>query len=158
MPKSIKRMLSKQNRTLSTLDNHQLVGNEFHTQATYKNPNPINHFDFRVWNEAQERVFFRATRRSGWHGRKSDFSKRSDFFVCHRLIRFRRNQLLLRDDILRQLGDEFSRIGNNYNPGFSIKITGSEELPTVSYLDDLELKLSNEDVGFGEIMDYCYKR
>jgi len=111
MPKSIKRMLSVQNRTLAVLDKHQFGVTNFHPQATHDNPNPINHFDFNVWRDTQERALYRATRSTGWNGRKYDSSKRSDFFDCHRLIRFRRNQLLLRDDILNQLCGELSRIG-----------------------------------------------
>ena len=158
MPTSIKRMLSAQNRTLAVLDKHQFGEANFHPLATHENPNPTNHFDFRVWRDTKERALYRATRSTGWNGRKIDSSKRSDFFDCHRLIRFRRNQLMLRDDILNQLSGELSRIGKGYKAEFSVEISGTDELPSVSHLNDLEVRLAREEVGFNEIIDYCYKR
>jgi hypothetical protein len=69
MPTSIKRMLSAQNKTLAVLDKHQFGETNFHNQATHENPNPTNHFDFRVWKDTQERALYRATRSTGWNGR-----------------------------------------------------------------------------------------
>jgi hypothetical protein len=158
MPTPIKRMLSAQNRTLANLDKHQFEGTKFYSQATHENPNPTNHFDFGVWKDMQEYALYRATRRTGWNGRKYDSTKRSDFFDCHRLIRFRRNQLLLRDDILNQLSVELSRVGKGYNTEFSVEISGTDELPSVAHLNKLEMKLKCEEVVFNEIMDYCYDR
>lgn len=157
MPKSIKRMLSVQNRTLAVLDKHQFEVTDLHPHATYDNPNPINHFDFNVWRNTQEHALYSATRSTGWNGRKYDSAKRSDFFDCHRLIRFRRNQLLLRDDILNQLCGELSRIGKGYTAEFSVEISGTDELPTVAHLNELEVRLTREEVGFNEIIDHCYK-
>lgn len=154
MPKSIKRMLSAQNRTLAVLDKHQFGVTDFHSSATYENPNPTSHFDFRVWSDTQDRALYRATRSTGWNGRKYDSSKRSDFFDCHRLIRFRRNQLLLRDDILNQLSGELSRVGKGYKAEFSVEISVTDELPSVAHLNELEMRLEREEVGFNEIMDY----
>ncbi|PTN09691.1 hypothetical protein [Nitrosomonas aestuarii] len=158
MPTSIKRMLSAQNRTLAVLDKHQFGETNFHPQATYENPNPTNYFDFSVWRDTQDRALYRATRSTGWNGRKYDSSKRSDFFFCHRLIRFRRNQLLLRDNILSQLSGEFSRVGKGYKTEFSVEILGTNELPSIAHLNELEVRLAREEVGFNEIIDYCYKR
>ncbi|MBT7307792.1 MAG: hypothetical protein HN842_06215 [Gammaproteobacteria bacterium] len=158
MPASIKHILSAQNRTLAVLDKHQYEIANLHPQTTHENPNPTNHFDFHVWKDTQEHVLYRATRSTGWNGRKYDSSKRSDFFDCHRLIRFRRNQLLLRDNILNQLSDEVSRVGKGYKAEFSIKISGTDELPCVTHLNELGMRLAREEVGFNEIMDYCYKR
>ncbi|MFY0640378.1 MAG: hypothetical protein JXR16_04965 [Bermanella sp.] len=158
MPMLIKRMLSAQNRILAILDKHQFGEVSFHSQATHENPNPINHFDFRVWKDTQEYALYHATRRTGWNGRKYDSTKRSDFFDCHRLIRFRRNQLLLRDDILNQLSVELSRVGKIYNAEFSVEISGTDDLPSVAHLNNLEIRLKREEVGFTEIRDYCYDR
>ncbi|ENM3850245.1 hypothetical protein NTE31_003308 [Vibrio cholerae] len=155
MPKSVKRILSAQNRTLTVLDKYGETF--FPPQATHENPNPTNHFDFRLWNDTQERALYRATRETGWNGRKYDSSKRSDFFDCHRLIRFRRNQLKLRDNILNQISVELSRVGKVYNADFSVVISGSDELPSIMHLNELEAKLVREEVGFNEIIDYCYK-
>lgn len=157
MPTRIKRMLSAQNRTLAVLDKHQFGEGNFHSQATHENPNPTNHFDFSVWRDTQERALYRSTRKTGWNGRKYESTKRSDFFDCHRLIRFRRNQLLLRDDILNQLSGELSRVGKDYKAKFSVEISGTDELPSVAYLNELEMMLAREEVGFNEIIDYCYK-
>lgn len=158
MPTSIKRMLAVQNRTLAVLDKHQFGVPNFPPLATHENPNPKNHFDFSVWRNTQERALYRATRSTGWNGRKYDSSKRSDFFDCHRLIRFRRNQLLLRDDILKQLSGQISRVGGGYKANFSVKISVTEELPNVEHLNELEARLAREEVGFKEIIDYCYMR
>ena len=158
MPTSIKRMLSAQNRTLAVLDKYQFWENNFFPRATHENPNPTNYFDFNVWRDTQERALYRATRSTGWNGRKYGSSKRSDFFDCYRLIRFRRNQLLLRDDILNQLNRELSRVGKGYRTEFSVEISGTNELPSVAHLNELEVRLAREEVGFKEIIDYCYER
>lgn len=158
MPPSIKRMLSAQNRTLAVLDKHQFGETNFHNQATHENPNPTNHFDFSVWKDTQERALYRATRSTGWNGRKYDSSKCSDFLYCHRLIRFRRNQLLLRDDIMSQLSYELSRVGKGYKAEFSVEISVTDELSSIAHLNELEVRLAREGVGFNEIIDYCYKR
>ncbi|MGO3742468.1 hypothetical protein [Kerstersia sp.] len=157
MPTSIKHMLSAQNRVLTVLDKHQFEATNFHPIATHENPSPTTYFDFSVWNQTQEWALYRATRETGWNGRKYDSSKRSDFFDCHRLIRFRKNQLFLRDNILCQLSSELSRIGKNYSAGFSVDISACDTLPSVAYLDELEVKLSREEVGFNEVIDYCFK-
>ncbi|MFG6138068.1 hypothetical protein [Halomonas sp. B23F22_10] len=157
MPISFKRMLNAQNKTLAVIDKHEFEATNFHPQATYENPNPTTYFDFRVWREIQDRALYRATQSTGWNGRKHDSSKRSDFFDCHRLIRFRRNQLLLRDEILKQLSIELSRVGKGYKSDFSVKISSSDELSSVERLNELEVRLAREEVGFKEVIDYCYK-
>lgn len=158
LPTEIKRMLAIQNRTLATLDKHQFGVTDFHPQATYENPNPTNHFDFNIWRDMQDRALYRSTRSTGWNGRQYDSSKRSDFFDCKRLLRFRRNQLMLRDDILKQLSAELTRVVKDYDIQYNIKISGTDELPSVDYLNELEAKLDREEVGFKEVIDYCYKR
>lgn len=158
MPTPIKRMLSAQNRTLAVLDKHQFMEANVHSQATRNTPNPTNYFDFSVWKDTQDQALYRATRKTGWNGKKYDSTKRSDFFDCHRLICFRRNQFLLRDNILHQLSGEISRVGKAYKADFSVKITGTDELPSIAHLNELEVKLSSEEVGFNEIIDYCYER
>lgn len=155
MPKPAKRMLAAQNRILALLDKHQIAEANFYYHATHENPNPTNHFDFGVWRDTQERALYRATRRTGWNGRKYDSTQRSDFFDCHRLIRFRRNQVLLRDDILNQLSVELTRVGKGYNSEFFVKISATDELPSVIHLDELKTRLTREEVGFNEIFDYC---
>ena len=157
MPRAIKCMISSQNRILAVIDKHQFGATDFQPRATHENPNPINHFDFTIWQDTQERALYRSTRATGWNGRKYDSSKRSDFFDCHRLIRFRRNQLLLRDDILSQLSAELSRVGKCYNPEFTVEVSGTDELPNVKSLNELEARLTREEVGFTEIIDYCLK-
>jgi len=152
MPISIKHMLSAQNKTLSVLDQHK------NSEISNLNQSKVdNYFNFTEWNEIQELALYRATRFTGWNCRKYDSSKRSDFFKCHRLIRFRRNQLVLRDSILNQLSNEFSRIGKAYNPRFFINVSSSDELPSVAFLNELEAKLVREEVSFNEIIDYCYQ-
>ncbi|GKX62801.1 hypothetical protein SOASR032_13700 [Pragia fontium] len=158
IPKSIRRKLSEQNRTLAVLDKHQYDGTGLSPQATHENPNPRNDFDFLIWRDTQERALYRATRETGWNGRKSDSSKCSDFFVCHRLIRFRRNQLILRDHILEQLGNEFTRVGRQYNTEFHVVISPTNELTKIAELDDLEARLSREEVSFSKVLDFCYER
>lgn len=155
MPKAIKRVISSQNRILATIDKYQFGATDFQPKATHENPNPVNHFNFSIWQETQERALYRCTRATGWNGRKYDSSKRSDFFDCYRLLRFRRNQLLLRDDILSQLSAELSRVGKDYNADFTVKISGTDKLPSVKTLNELEARLAREEVGFTEIIDYC---
>jgi hypothetical protein len=158
MPKVIKRMLSAQNKILATLDRHQFSVSNFQPEATHDNPNPTNHFDFSIWRDIQERALYRSTRATGWNGRKYDSSKRSDFFDSNRLIRFRRNQYILRDEILKQLSAELSRVGNRYNAEFRVEISATDELPSIERLNELEARLNREEVGFSQIVDYCFNR
>lgn len=157
MPKPIRRMLSAQKRVFSVLDKHQLRVANLYPQVTHENPNPVNHFDFSVWRDTQEFALYRATRGTGWNGRKYGSSKRSDFFDCHRMIRFRRNQLVLRDDILSQISAQLSKVGKGDNAEFTIEISANDALPSIKQLDELEARLTREEVGFSEIIDYYFK-
>jgi hypothetical protein len=59
---------------------------------------------------------------------------------------------------LNQLSGELSRVGKGYNTDFSVEISCTDELPSVAQLNELEVRLAREEVGFNEIIDYCYKR
>jgi hypothetical protein len=155
---SFRRRISIQNRVLAALDKHDgSVALSFLARATLENPYPRSDFNFKQWRDAQDLALYKATRQTGWNGRKYDSQKRSDFFDCHRLIRFRRNQLGLRDQILLQLSSELTRVGRSYSKNFHLELSPSEALPSVSQLDDLAARLSREEVGFSEVMDYCFK-
>ena len=158
LPKSFKKVLVSQNKVLATLDKHHGIGTGFFLQATHDNPNPQNYFDFRVLREVEDRALYRATRRTGWNGRKHDATKRSDFFDCFRRIKFRRNQLMLRDALLEQLSDELSRVGRYHKASFRIVLSPSDLLPSVRELDELKAKLTLEEVGFSEVSDFYFKR
>ncbi|WP_300528367.1 hypothetical protein [Maricaulis sp.] len=157
LPTVLKKALSRQNSVLSTLDAHLFKESEFLPQPTHENPNPVNYFNFSAWNEMQDKALYRATVATGWNGRKTDSVKQSDFFVGHRLIRFRRNQLILRDSILKQLGDELTKIGSRYSASFAVSIVAAEELPSIQELDDLERRLELEQIDFAELVDCCLK-
>ncbi|MFP7607005.1 hypothetical protein [Serratia quinivorans] len=158
MPSSLKRILSKQNRILAVIDKHQFDSTKFVAQVTHENPYPKKHFDFHIWKNIQEQALYRATRKTGWNARNYDSNKRSDFFQCYRLIRFRRNQLVLRDYILLQLGKEITKAGRELNLDFYVSISPGSDLPQIDELDVLESKLSREEVSFTEVLDYCYER
>lgn len=157
MPKMLRQILRAQNRTLVTIDKHHFQAANFHPQATHEDPNPTNYFDFGVWRDNQDQALYRSTRQTGWNGRKYDGSKRSDFFDCHRQIRFRRNQLLLRDDILRQIGSELIRVGREYDVGYVISIAPTAALPRIDQINDLESRLKREEASFTEVIDFCLK-
>jgi hypothetical protein len=158
LPPFIRQILSSQNKVLATLDKHHWIGTSFFPEVTHENPNPKNFFDFRIWREVEDRVLYRATRNTGWKGRKYDSSKRSDFFDCFRLIKFRKNQLILRDSILEQMSDELSQAGRHYRSDFQIKIIVTDALPSINEIDQLEVKLAHEEVDFDEVMEFCFKR
>lgn len=154
-PRSIKRMLSAQNAILASIDNHENSAADFFPHATHEDPSPQCDFDFRKWRDTQDHALYRATRETGWNCRKYYSSKTSDFFDCHRLIRFRRNQLKLRDGILEQLSSEFTRVGKQYRTGFHFAVTPTNALPSVADLDKLEARLSREEAGLAEVKDFC---
>jgi hypothetical protein len=156
LPNHIKKMISTQNKVLRMIDANQNSSANFLPEITLENPNPNNNFDFQVWHETQDISMYRATRETGWNARKWDSSKRSDFFDCHRAIRFRRNQLTLRDALLVQMSKEFTRVGKRFEPSFSLEIIPTEFLPSVGRLNELELGLFSETVSFTEVIDYCY--
>ncbi|MBY5761528.1 hypothetical protein [Rhizobium leguminosarum] len=156
MPPRLRRALTIQNRILSSLNRYDMsVPLAFQPKATHESPNPTTSFDYSRWREAQDLAFYRATRGTGWNGRMYDSEKRSDFFDCFRLIRFRRMQLTVRDEILGQLSKEFSRVGRNYDASFQVTISATAELQSIAQLDELEARLTREEVGFTEIIDFC---
>ena len=157
-PNVISRMLSRQNSVLASVDKHYGPNLSLFPKVTHETPEPRSDFDVRVWRDISDHVMYRATRKTGWNGRKYDLTKRSDFFDCYRLIRFRRNQLIFRDQILAQLSDELTRVGRYYENGFYINVSPAEVLPTVAQLDELEARLSREEAGFTEVIDFCLKR
>lgn len=158
MPDGLGGVLSRQNKILADLDRHYNLEMNFYVQPSYENPSPTSYFSADVWTKIQEQVLFRATQETGWNARKSATTKYSDFFICHRLIRFRRNQVILRDYILWQLGKEISRVGRAYKSDFSFEVIANSNLPSIAELNELETKLNREEVGFSEIFDYCYER
>nr|WP_314089548.1 hypothetical protein [uncultured Shinella sp.] len=158
-PASIRRKISAQNRLLRTLDKYDSsVALLFQPQVTHDNPNPRTYFDFVQWRRAHDMAFYRATRNTGWNGRKYDSENRSDFFDCHRLIRFRKMQTSLRDSILQQLSSELTRVGRQYNVSFKLNIFATDEITSTRALNDIENKLKREEIGFKEVIDFCYRR
>lgn len=157
MPKMLRRMLRAQNKVLSVIDRHQYSLTNFYPEVTHQNPNPKTHFDFGAWRDAQDLALYRSTRGTGWNGRKYDGTKRSDFFECHRRIRFRRNQIILRDDILKQLGSELTSLGKQFNPKYDLTIKPTNRLPSLRQLNELEKRLSDENAAFSEVIDVCLK-
>lgn len=155
---SIKKLLSDQNRTLSLLDHYRHNKLEFYSQATYENPRPKNYFDYSYWSETQDKALYLATHETGWNARNLGPSERSVYFDYYRMIRFRRNQLIFRDNILFQLGEELTRVGRQYNEVFSIVISPTNALPKVEELNELEELFSQEKVSFTKIMDYYFER
>ncbi|EJD6670603.1 hypothetical protein M0K80_RS06990 [Providencia rettgeri] len=158
IPKKMKKILFLQNRILASLDKHQYNTTKFHSMATYKNPNPSSSFDFLVWQATQEKILYHATRKTGWNCRKNDASKHSEFFIYHRLIKFRRNQLILRDHILKQLSAVLTNIGNKYTTNFYITITPTSHLSKIEELNELEARLAKEEVSFTDVLNFCYER
>lgn len=158
-PAAIRRKLSAQNRILRALDAYDGgFALAFNSQATHENPNPSNKFDFAKWRVAHDLAFYRATRQTGWNGRKHDSEKRSDFFDCHRLLRFRRLQTELRDSILTQLSEGLGRAGRKYNSEFTIVIGAGDRLISIDDINKIEKKLYDEDLSFNEVIEFCYNR
>jgi len=160
MPDSLRRMLATQTSTLASLDKYADGSTmlKFLPSVTTENPNPRSNFDTRIWRDVNDLALYRATKRSGWNGRKYDSRKRSDFFDCHRRIKFCRNQVLLRDHILQQLNQELTRVGQYYQDGFCIAIKAVDALQSITGLNDLEARLVREEVSFEEVLDYCFQK
>ena len=158
-PNSINRKIKSQNKTLKSLDRNASYDqvHNFFPQVTVENPNYHNHFSLQFWQETKNRALFKSTRLTGWGGRMNNFEKASIFFTCHRLLRFRRLQLEMRDHILTQLSEQLSLAGREYNPNYKITITASDSAPSIAHLDELNDKLSKEEVTFKEVIDYCFK-
>lgn len=157
MPIFLRKIITKQNRILTCLDKYQYDNVKFLPKATYKDPSPMNCFDFKVWKNLHDRLLYQATRETGWNGRKYDSPMCSDAFNCHRLLRFRINQIIFCDNILQQLGQELTRIGRQFNAQFQIVITGSNLLTSLTNLNQVESRLKREGISFSEIIDFCYR-
>lgn len=150
-----KRILSKQRYVLNRIDKSDPASMHLNKLPTYENPNPTNYFDFQLWSKINERILYRASQSTGWSVRNSA-SNLSDFFVCYRLLRFRRNQLLLRDMVIDQLSVQLTKLGKSYNPDFSVKISTTNNLSSVQDINELENKLAREEIGFDEIFSNVY--
>lgn len=158
LPRGLRSILIYQESLLAALDKSEPTSMNYFPKATYENPNPRNDFDFRVWNEVRDSAFYRATSKTGWNGRRQDSEKRSGFFNCYRLIRFRKKQVFLRDRVLEQLSNELTRVGQRYQADFSICIFPKKILLSLSDLQELEVRLMREEVSFSEVIDFCYQR
>ncbi|ODS05052.1 hypothetical protein [Vibrio scophthalmi] len=158
MCRSIKRLLSHQNRMLHRLEKYRHNSLAFYPQATYEKPNPKNDFDFNYWSETQNNALHLATHDTGWNCRHLGSSERSVYFDYYRMIRFKKNQLIFRDNILFQLSKELTRIGRQYNEAFSVVISPTNALPRIEKLNELEDQLSQENVSFTKIMDYYFEK
>lgn len=155
---SVRRKVRYQNRILKTLDRYAHDGGAKHMpRPTHENPNPKNFFDFRVWKKTQDEALFTATRPTGWSGRASSHPDRSDFFICHRLIRFRKLQVELATHVLETLSDQLTDIGRQEDGNFQLSVEFSDEYQSIDELEELERRLEREEVNFGEILDYCYQ-
>lgn len=155
---SVRRKVRHQNRILKTLDRYANDGGVKHmARPTYENPNPTNYFDFRVWKKTQDEALFSATRPTGWSGGASSHPDRSDFFICHRLIRFRKLQVELASHVLETLSYQLNEIGRQEDENFQLKIEFSDEYQNIAKLEELERRLEREEVSFGEVLDYCYQ-
>jgi hypothetical protein len=156
-PNSIRAKIASQNKILSSLDkDHGKTALKFQPQVTHDNPNPRNYFDYKLWRDTQDLALFKATQATGWNGRKYHFDKASDFLHYHRMLKFRRLQLELRDQILAQLSEQLSRAGKRYWQNYNVTFSVSADAPSVSRLDELDVQLSHEKVGFSDVMDYYY--
>lgn len=156
--KSVWKKVRSQNRILKALDRYIYDGVVKHVQRpTYDNPNPKNYFDYRVWKKTQDEALFTATKLTGWSGRVSSHPDRSDFFICHRLIRFRKLQVELGTHVLDSLSIQLTKIGRQEDSNFELSIGFSDEYQSISKLEEFERRLESEEVGFGEIFDYCYQ-
>ena len=158
-PKSVRKKIQSQNRILKALDKYAFDGaNKHFVQPTHENPNPKNYFDFTVWRDARDEALFEATKFTGWSGRDTSFPNKSDFFICHRLIRFRKLQIEACVHILNSLSEQLTSIGKLHSPKFEMRISFSEEYPSLSKFDELEKRLESEEANFGEVLDYCYQK
>lgn len=156
--KSVWKKVKFQNRVLKTLDRYAYEGGVKHMpRPTHENPNPKNYFDFHVWKKVQDEALFTATKLTGWSGRVTSHSDCSDFFICHRLLRFRKLQIELATHVLESLSSQLTTVGKCENNEFELNITFSEEYLNVLKLDELERRLESEDVSFGEVLDYCFQ-
>jgi hypothetical protein len=59
---------------------------------------------------------------------------------------------------LKQLGSELTRVGKSYKSDFSVEVIANKHLLSVTELNELEIKLRREEVGFTEVFDYCLER
>lgn len=159
LPRPIWLKIARQNRVLRALDNSSLrVPLAFQPKVTHENPNVTTHFNFARWRTLQDLALYKGTREIGWNGRMSHDEKRSDFFDCVRLLRFRRVQFSLRDAILQQLSTELCRVGREYDPQFCITIRASENLQSIAQLDEIASKLEREEVSFTEVINFCFAK
>ncbi|TNJ39058.1 hypothetical protein [Phaeobacter sp. B1627] len=155
---TVRRKVHYQNRILKTLDRYAHDGGVKHmARPTHENPNPKNYFDFRVWKKTQDEALFSATRSTGWRRRASSHPDLSDFFICHRLIRFRKLQVELASHVLETLSVQLSEIGGQEDENFQLKIEFSDEYQSIAKLEELERRLESEEVSFTEVLDYCYR-
>ena len=157
-PKPVQKKIKAQNRILEILDEYTYAGASQQVPLpTHKNPNPKNYFDFSVWHKTREEALFEATRHTGWSGRETSSSK-SDFFICHRMLRFSRLQVETCTHLLEELSKQLTVIGKSIKPDFKIQISFSPEFPSLSKFDELEKGLRNEEVDFSEVLDFCFQK
>lgn len=158
-PRSVQRKIKSQDRMLRVLDKYAFDGITKHiAQPTHENPNPKSYFDFSVWRDARDEALFAATKHTGWSGRNTSYPKKSDFFICHRLLRLRRLQVETCIYLLTSLSQQLTSIGKLSSPEFKMQISFNEEFPALVKFDELEKRLMHEEIDFSEVLDFCFQK
>jgi hypothetical protein len=111
-------------------------------------------FDYTQYNHSRDVYLAKSTRQLGWHARGLLNDKTLEYFRIFRHLRFAHTTAVLREYILKELGNALSRIGNILGTKIQITVAGlpsSKDCET--YMQELrEAKLQFSDI-WGKLHD-----
>lgn len=109
------------------------MGEEFNNIGFFNNPlNNTKGYDWQEHHNAYETTFWRYTKTYHWHHRSLSRDKLSSYYDIYRRLMFRKNQLILRDHIIKELCLIITDIALKFEKRVELKIEG---LLTISDID-----------------------
>lgn len=102
-------------------------------------------YDFTYHRKAHQESVAYATRRWGWTGRGMWAEESSEYFTAHRILRFRRAQILLRDHILDQMNTLLHR------EGIKVRIV-VDGLPAAEEIDSMLTRLERGTATYADAL------
>lgn len=109
-----------------------------------------NYYDFISHQKKLEILRWKITNILGWHDRSYYASQTqiTEYFLCERILNFRKSQIIIRDHIIEIIKDMIKRIGKKFGQDVTLEI----EVPiNIIDLENALLRLQKGEFEFDEI-------
>lgn len=118
------------------------TGPEFFTRSLMRGEG-LKNYDAKSYDKSKKAYFWSITNELGWSYRESTLEYSTDFYLCHRNMRFNLTQAIIREHII----DEFNKLFSRLNVNASIEIKG---LPSSSKIRKIIHRVEKGEVSLSE--------